>query len=188
MTPSEPPTDPGWGGPVGILLMFVPIIGHRRMRGADPLLVLRRVFLSFCVAIVLFLWVLGFLDLGGSGNVALSGTAAATLAAIFGVVCLASSRRFVNRPLDCASGQSLSSSYRERFFLRLAFGEAPALVGFVLVFLARTRWPYVIGASFTAIGFAWAAPTKRHLAQDQRRLSSSGCARDLVAALRGLDT
>jgi hypothetical protein len=158
------------------------------MRGADPLLVTRRVFQSFCAAIVMFLIVLSFLDLGASGPAEISATAGATLAAVFGVVSVGLGLRFANRPLDCSSGQSLSSSYRDRFFRRVAFAEAPALVGFTLVFIARTRWPYVVGASFTAIGFAWAAPTKRHLAEDQGRLAASGCTRDLVTALRGLDS
>jgi hypothetical protein len=172
MTQSEPSDDPGWGGLTGVLLMMVPILGPRRVRGADPLLVTRRVFLSFCIAIVSFLVVLGFMDLSGSGDAKVSGTAATTIAAVFGVMSLGLSLRFANRPLDCSSGQSLSRSYRDRFFCRLAFAEASALVGFVLVFIARTRWPYVVGASFTAIGFAWTAQKKRHLAQDQRRLAT----------------
>jgi F0F1-type ATP synthase membrane subunit c/vacuolar-type H+-ATPase subunit K len=188
MNASEPSSDPGWGGLGGVLLMMIPIVGHRRVRGADPLIVMRRLFVSFCVAIVLFFVVLSFMDPAASGTADLSGAWAATLAGIVGVISIASGRWFGDRPLDCSSAERLSSSFRERFFMRLAFGEAPALAGFVLVFLSRSLWPYVVGAAFTAIGFAWAAPTRSRIVHDQAVLDKSGCTRNLVTALRGLGT
>jgi hypothetical protein len=39
--------------------------------------------------------------------------------------------------------------------------------------------------AFTAVAFALVAPTRRHLARDQDALATSGCAHDLVGAVRG---
>ena len=166
--------------------MAIPILRQRQVRDADPLLVLRRVFLSFCFAIAGIMVVLGFMDFSNRGD-SISAPVAATIAAICGVIALVARAPFANRTLDCTNAQSLSSSFRTRFFLCLACSEAPALVGFALVFLSRTLWPYVTGAVFTAIGFALTAPTRRRLQQDQRRLKASGCTRNLTAALRGLE-
>ena len=188
MTPPEPPSDPGWGGLKGILSALVPIVSQNQTRGADALLTMRRVFLSFCTAIVLILVVLVVIELDDNSNASLSGTAAVAIAVVFGVVALVLIRLYGDRPLDCTNGPSLASSYRTRFFLRLAFAEGAAMLGFVLSFIAATPWPYLAALPFTAIGFAWAAPTRGRLAHDQQRLSSAGCTRDLVAALRGFDT
>lgn len=78
-------------------------------------------------------------------------------------------------PLNCSSPETLLGSYRIRFFLRLAFAEAAALVGFVAVILTGEWWLYLLGAAFTLIGFVRLAPTEKRLLQDQETLNSQGC-------------
>jgi hypothetical protein len=93
--------------------------------------------------------------------------------------------RFAEKPLDCASDQQLSGTYRTRFFLRIAFGESVALFAFVAVFTGAPLWMYYAGATVSLIWF-WtrAAPTRTALARDQEALNAAGCSRSLVAALR----
>jgi hypothetical protein len=183
VTTPDPTRDPGWGGVGGFFLMLVPVLGSKRSAGMDPLLVLRRLFGAFCTAIVLIFVALLFMDLNARGA-NLSEPAAVAITAIVGAVLLTASWTFARRALDCSA---LASSYRSRWFLQIAFAEAAALIGFVLAFVAGTIWTYPVGAIFTAIGFFLAAPTRAHLAQEQRRLHSAGCSGNLGAALRGLD-
>ena len=89
------------------------------------------------------------------------------------------------RPLDCSTPAALAGSYRTRFFVRLALGEASALIGFVALFVVDSPVPYFVGAVFTAIAFARLAPTRAHLAADQAALRRRGCNLDLVATLSG---
>jgi hypothetical protein len=92
----------------------------------------------------------------------------------------------VERPLDCADDPSLAASYRTRFFVRVAFSEAAALLGFVGFMLSSRWWMYPLGALFAAVGFARLAPTASTLARDEERLNDCGCFRSLVAALATL--
>lgn len=59
----------------------------------------------------------------------------------------------------------------------------PALLGFVGFFVIAW-WLYPVGAALTAIGFAYAAPSVRHLAEDQDELVAQGSSLSLVGALR----
>lgn len=185
-TPAVPPTDPGWGGVKGLLLALVPMVAQRQSRG-DPLVVLRRVFLSFCTALVLILVVVVVVvETGEQRTAGLSVAAAAGITAVAGIAALMARRFFADRPLECSDAPALANSYRTRFFLRMAFAETTALLGFVLSFVAQSPWPYVVALPFTAVGFWWAAPTARNLARDQAQLTASECACNLLAALRVL--
>ncbi len=101
-----------------------------------------------------------------------------------GIVALVARRLFADRALDCTDGATLASSYRTRFFLRMALAESTALIGFALCFVTQSPWPYVVALPFTAVGFLLAAPSSGHLTRDQTRLSTSGCTLNVVAALR----
>jgi hypothetical protein len=180
---SDPTRDPGWGGVTGFLRMLVPVI-IMRPPSAAGLITLRRVFGSFCVAIVLILVVLLVLD-PSTRDAPFGEEVAIALAAFAGASGLVASWWCGRRALDCSSSAALASSYRQRFFLQIAFAEGAALVGFVLVFVAGTISPYVIGLAFAAVGFARAAPTRGRLVGDQARLDASGCSTNLVAALNG---
>jgi hypothetical protein len=65
----------------------------------------------------------------------------------------------------------------------MAFGETPALLGFVSFFVTGHLWPFLLGAGFTAVAFAILAPTSRSLGKRQQEITAAGSALDLVAAL-----
>lgn len=86
--------------------------------------------------------------------------------------------------LDCSTAETLVTTYRTRFFLRMAIAEAAALTGFAVALVAYQPWPYFLGLAFTLVGFLRAAPTERNLARDQDALAVAGCAHPLAATLR----
>jgi F0F1-type ATP synthase membrane subunit c/vacuolar-type H+-ATPase subunit K len=147
---------------------------------ANGLILLRQVFMTFCLAIVMFGVVLTFLWPSQSTEpespaLALGLLGLGVIAGITG--------RLIEKPLLCANDASLAGSYRTRFFLRIAFAESAALFGFVGFFIASVWWVYPAAAAITFTGFARAAPTRTRLRRDQERLNEQGCFRSLVAAL-----
>jgi len=156
--------DPGW-----------------RSRSGDLLVNLRRLMIVFVSAIVLIGVVV--VTLGDQAN-----TPGPTVRSIAVVVAAGVSslvmQAFVRPMLDCASARTLATSYRERFFLRLALSESTALIAFVVYMVWGPTWVYFIGAAFTLVGFWRLAPTRRSLQRDQDQLSLNGCQLSLVAALR----
>lgn len=184
-----PAEDPGWAVSWRTLLwLFIPGLGIHRQRqranddDVDGLLMLRQLFLSFCLAIVAFGIVLAVLY-PGSTTPNDPPTAVAVALLVAGALSTVAGQK-LERPLSCEDDAKLAESYRKRFFLRLAFSEVPALLGFVAFFLTYAWWPYPIGAAITAMGFRRAAPTSTRLARDQEELTSQGCQRSLIAALR----
>lgn len=184
-----PEDDPGW--PISwrtFLWALVPSLGlYRQRQGAergdiDGLVVLRQLFVSFCLTIVAVGVVLAVLY-PGSEPPADPPTGAVVALLLVGALSSVVGPR-VERPLDCEDDAKLAESYRKRFFLRLAFSEVAALLGFVGFFLIYAWWPYVIGAAITALGFRRAAPTSARLAMDQDALAAQGCQRSLISALR----
>jgi hypothetical protein len=143
---------------------------------------LRGVFLSVCAAIVLVGVVVVVLDATGGIGGDLPGGPVALAVAVAGALLLAASAR--RRPLDGSSDEALASSYRTRFFLRMAFAESAALLGFVGFVLTGNPAVYVVGAASTVVGFALLAPTAGNLARDQEELRRAGNPRSLVQALR----
>lgn len=180
--------DPGWSlSWRSFLWLLVPGVGIKRASAspgaqADGLALLRQVFLSFCVAIVLFGVVLAFIHSDSEPLSDPSTEGAAGLLAMAAVGMLIEPR--LEKPLNCDDDPSLAASYRTRFFLRIAFSEAAALFGFVGFFLTYAWWPYPVGAAMTAIGFIRAAPSRRNLTRDQDDLIQRQCGRSLVGALR----
>jgi Ca2+/Na+ antiporter len=96
--------------------------------------------------------------------------------------------RRLERPLDPSSDQSLVGSYRQRFFLWVGCGEAPAFVGIILVVVTGRYWFYLLGAIFAFVAYARIVPTPKHLAEDQETLNQHGGTRSLVAALDSMPT
>jgi cbb3-type cytochrome oxidase subunit 3 len=174
-----------------MLLALVPGLGRIVLRRrldttANSLVLLRQLFITFCMALVMFGIVLTFLwpaqsKEADSPGLALGLVGLGAVATIVG--------RLVERPLLCMDDVSLASSYRTRFFLRIAFAESAALFGFVGFFIASVWWVYPAGAAIAFVGFARAAPTRTRLQRDQERLSEQGCFRSLVGVLtRGPET
>jgi F0F1-type ATP synthase membrane subunit c/vacuolar-type H+-ATPase subunit K len=183
-----PDDDPGWPAGKELFLALLPggvrLLTSRRLnRPANGLVLLRQVFLSFCLAIVMFGVVLAFLwpsqsKEPDSPGLAIGLVGLGLAAGIMG--------RFVEKPLVCANDSALVGSYRARFFVRIAFAESAALFGFVGFFIASVIWVYPAGAAIAFIGFARAAPTRTNLRRDQERLNDESCYRSLVKALAGL--
>lgn len=179
--------DPGWPKGPSLLLLFVPgglrhIQRRRQAEGANGLLMLRQVFVTFCAAIVMFGVVLAFLWPSQSSEPDSPGLAMGLIG--LGVAA-GIAGRFVERPLVCTDDVALAGSYRTRFFVRIAFAEIAALFGFVGFFVASVWWVYPAGAVIALIGFTRAAPTRARLRRDQERLNEQSCFRSLVTALCG---
>ena len=91
----------------------------------------------------------------------------------------------VERPLNGSSAAALVLSYRARFFLRVGFGEAPALISVIAVVLTA-RWEiFIVGALFAFATFARLAPTSGHLDRDQQAIAAAGSTLSLRDTLEG---
>src|SRR5262249_14829674 len=139
--------DPGWPVRKELLLALVPGVGRVLMRRrlndtTNGLVLLRQIFMSFCLALIMFGVVLAFLWPSQSKEAADPGFAIVliVLGATAGIA-----GRFVEKPLLCTDDRSLVGSYRTRFFLRIAFAESAALFGFVGFFVASVWWVYPAG-------------------------------------------
>jgi hypothetical protein len=151
--------------------------------GGDGLIALRRLFVTFACALIVIGVVVAMLAASGGADADVDlGWAIAGVIA-YGFVALTMVRFFRPR-LDCTNEETISTSYRTRFFLRLAFSQAAALTGFVGFVLTWNPLPYAIGLGFAAVGFSILAPTAANLARDQTTLTLAGCGRNLVADLR----
>lgn len=180
MEPQHPGADPGWRP---ALLSVVPGVGARAAQShpTSELLVVRMLFLAFAAAIGLFGFVLTQLGLS-STTASLSPGKAMTIVGAVGIGALVLGPS-IERPLDCASAGRLVETWRTRFFVRLAIGETPALVGFAAAFISGRVSAYFVGASATAVMFVRAAPSARNIARDQQELYIRGCQQSLYTAL-----
>jgi hypothetical protein len=187
------PDDPGWRSALrGVWWVLIPgqlIRQQRKARqaGVNGLTVLRTVFLSFVAAFVMIEAVV--LLISSTSRLArhpLPSELFAIVIVAFGIFALTVPKLLVERPLDCADDTRLAGTYRTRFFLRLAFADSVALLGFVGYVLTNRGWLYPLGAAFTAVGFLRLAPTRGNLAKDQETLGGAGCGRSLIGALSKL--
>lgn len=161
------------------------MLGMRRAQqagDATALQMLRQVFLSFVMALFLIGLVVALTVSGTSQAGGPSSPVVAAGVAAYGVFSLVAPRLF-ERPLDCTADAALVSGYRTRLFLRIAFAQAAALLGFVGAFLSGEPWIYAIGAAFATVGFVRLAPSRRNLERDQEALNLQGCGRSLLRLL-----
>lgn len=179
--------DPGWPWGPRLLLYLMPgymrFFGrHRGDQSRDGLVVHREVWLALTSGIVLFGVVVTLLRPGPQTGQPLPWALGICLAAVLalGVIAVLDRRQ----PLDCADAARLATSYRTRFFVRMALSDSVALFAFVSAFVGARWWLYWLAAAFTLSVFARNAPTRQRLAADQQALSAHGCAHDLVQALR----
>src|SRR3954447_25097233 len=113
--------DPGWPLRKEMLLALIPGVGRILLRrrhdaSTNPLVVLRELFITFCIALVMFGVVLAFLwpaqsKEPDSPQLAIGLIGLGVAAAVVG--------RVVEKPLVCTDDGSLAASYRTRFFLRI---------------------------------------------------------------------
>jgi len=137
---------------------------------------MRQVFVAFVSGIVLLGVVLLFLGLDRVDDVPLELGYAVTA----GVGLLSLGGSVVAGPrLDPTDAGTLLASYRTRFFVRLAAGEVPALVGFAMSFVVGSGFPFLVALPFTAIGFLRAAPTAAAITRDDEALATTGSALSL---------
>jgi F0F1-type ATP synthase membrane subunit c/vacuolar-type H+-ATPase subunit K len=174
--------DPGWPKDWRVLVAVLPggmQYYMRKREESDGLVTLRTLTLAFSSSIVLFAVVLAFIA-------PQSGELMPWLALLVaGLAVSMIAVRVTEKPLPCDSPTALAFAYRTRFFLRLAFAESVALLGFVFAFIGAGAWAYYVAAAL-ALFRIWtsAAPTRRSLERDQERLRDDGCRLRLVAALR----
>jgi hypothetical protein len=184
-SPREPDDDPRWFSIRSLAWALLPAFGTRRAHdagAASALQLLRQVFVSFVMALVLIGVVTAVIASGPSESDGPSASVVAAAVAALGVISLIVPRLF-ERPLDCTTDAALVTGYRTRFFLRIAIAEAAALLGFVGALVAGEAWIYALGAAFTAVGFARLAPSRRNLDREQEALNLQGCGRSLLSLL-----
>lgn len=176
--------DPGWRRSLLALIPGYGLVLSLRGGGTrtDGLVMLRSVFVSFTGAIVMFAVVLVFLF--PLGPVEAAGAMPSVVVG-YGVISLGLARALGRHRLDCASETALASTYRSRFFLRIAVAEAAALLGFTGAFIQERLWIYLVGAAFALVGFALTAPSAGNLRKEQDALNRAGCSLSLAATLRG---
>jgi hypothetical protein len=184
----DPNADPGWPSAASnALRVLIPgwasRYGKQRPPGADGLIILRGLYVSFLFALAFIGVAVAVLEGTGGDLGSASESVMALVVVAVGLVSLVVAG-LATGPLNCESEQALANAYRQRFFLRIALSEVAALVGFVGFIVSGAGWLYPLGAVFTVIGFVRLAPTARHLAQDQDDLRRRGCAHSLVPALR----
>ncbi len=177
----DPTRDPGWR-PVLRQLPFivVPQLSlARARRGGHGVMLLRVVYASFVWALLAFGMVLPFVVTPLRHGYTLT----AVLLGASSLICYGVEPR-IEKPLRCGSRVELANSYRTRFFLRIAFGEAIALFGFVATFVDGHLVSYYVGLVLVAPAFVRAAPGVGAFQREQDALTAQGCGESLVAALR----
>ena len=168
------------------------VIWRRRMATDDRARVtgliaaLRRIWAAFCVAMVLIgVVVLILQSEGGLKRTGVSAQPVAVGITLIGILSLVGGRVWVPR-LDGSDLGSVVQSYRSRFFARVAWAEAPALLAFGgFLLLGGEPWVYLIGLTASLAGFALAAPTPASLRRDQQQLDASGKTLNLLESLGG---
>jgi len=176
---SDDPRDPGWGSAFSqVARRLIPVL---RTSG-DPLTILRTLYLSFWVALVLILWILSFLEADGDSLSPGAGFAIVTGLAAVNTSIVAIVR---TRPLTGFTPDELAGAYRSSMFIRLAIAESIAMVGLVLFFVTGSLAVYGLAALLTIPGFLLAAPTSGDIAMHQRLLDERGENVDLFGTLIG---
>ena len=173
-------------------MVLFPAFGIRRAtRGGQPTIAqLRAIFVSYVLALFLIGIVVVVLTVAGERTTSASTATIAGVAAgvaVLGTASVVLSQRVQLKP-DCSTDAALLRWYRQRFFLRVALSELPALMGFIGFVLVWTGWIYLIGLGIAVIGHGLAAPTNSRIDRDRERLTASGCRRDLAAALQDTRT
>lgn len=180
------PNDPGWRPVVRKILPWVIMPGRigrlsKDGAGQPPVFAARAVFLSFVLALVMFLVVLLFILPLSTGEDVSAGVYLLLAAGPVSVAFVPWARRRLLG--SCGSRTELSQHYATSFFLGIAFAELAALLGFVAAFLAGAVWPYVVGMLVSFVGFGLIAPTASQIRRLDESLSARGCTTSLRAAL-----
>ena len=164
----------GWGSPKDILIgMVAPKVAAKRRR-SSMLAVLRSLFVSFCASLVMIGFVVLFLATDASGAASLSGAAACGIVALIGIA-ITIGLTFFMPTLSCGSPGQVLGQYRSRFFLRVAFAQAGALIGFGAFFLSGNPVAFFVGLPIALFNLIRFAPTTANIVSEDRRLAAQGC-------------
>jgi hypothetical protein len=175
--------DPGWPMGLGMLWILVPNYGVKRVgRGQPAITALRLAWTGFALSLLGFGIVMAFLFAGAHHQRSQDPWLYLVLMAAAVLVRWMVEPR-MERPLDGSSESALVGTYSTRFFLRVAFSEIPALLGFVAAFATGELWVYGLGVLLAAPGLLQAAPTRANLRRDQNRLSEAGVRLSLIRVL-----
>jgi hypothetical protein len=173
--------DPGWPArrSLFVILPGGTYFARKDKDRLDALAMIRLLYTAFATAIVWFAVVVLFTRQPQRGSVT------PWLVAIVAVALIALAvSKVVERPLDCETDVTLATSFRIRFFVRVACAEAAALFAFFASFVNGPGWIFLVGAALSLARMTAQAPTRAALQRDQDTLSANGCTRSLVAALR----
>lgn len=169
--------DPGWRPALRALIPFVGI-KWRPQPAPDGITTIRSIFVGMVSALPLIAYSLTYIvQTSREWSPASAAVIAAGLDSHTGLTLLG------RRPLTTDSLDSLSESWRTRWFLGVGLAEIPALLGFSLAIVTDALWVYLPGMAFGSAGFWRVAPTKASLRSDQERLRAAGSPLDLTEAL-----
>ena len=170
--------DPGWRPSLRVLFPYAVFFMRRRRQ--DPITTLRILYITFVMALALYGFVLTFTAPFRSEHDGLGWAIGIGALALINLVMVGR----VERPWSCDSDEALAASYRTRLFVRLAFAESTALLGFVAAFMIDGNWIYFFGVLCSLPAFIRLAPTKAAFIRDQDDLTNRGCAHSLIEAIR----
>ena len=86
--------------------------------------------------------------------------------------------------VDGSNHAVVRSEYMKLFFLRLAFAEAPMMIGFAIASYNSTAILFLYAMVLGAVPFALAAPTERTIDRLQDELTTAGSSVDVRTAIR----
>jgi F0F1-type ATP synthase membrane subunit c/vacuolar-type H+-ATPase subunit K len=170
--------DPGWRPSLRVLIPYA--VFFQRGKRRDPITTTRILYVTFLMALALYGFVLSFSAPFRSDHDGLGWAIAIGALAFVNLVLVGR----VERPLSCESEAALAGSYRTRLFVRLAFAESTALLGFVASFLIDGNWIYFFAVLCSLPAFVRLAPGKAAFIRDQDELTNRGCALSVMEALR----
>jgi F0F1-type ATP synthase membrane subunit c/vacuolar-type H+-ATPase subunit K len=154
-----------------------------KSRNADAVTATRMIWIGLVLALFSYAFVLSFI-IERSRWFATDGTGHPWMVVgLTGLVSVALVRWISTRPLDVRDQRALAKSYRSSLFMGIGFGEAPALIAFVLTFVTHTLWVYLLGLGFSLIGLTLIAPSPRNIRRRQDQITASGSPLSLGAAL-----
>lgn len=176
-----PAVDPGWGPIVQLVpKLFIPFVGMRTMATqSNGLLSLRLLWMVFGGALFL-LWVPVLLFVRELDR-AIDPGLAVGIVGLVGVVFVGG---LVPGPrLRLTDERSFVESFQRRMFVRLALGEAVALVAIVCAVLSASWFVYAVGFAIALTGHVRAVPGRRSVVAAQQTADDAGVDLDATRAL-----
>jgi hypothetical protein len=177
--------DPGWGEAIKkVPLALLPTRGMRLAAGSgDGLTVMRVVWITFTFSMVLIGALVVAIDRALPGNGA-DGRIVGGVVVGIGVFAQVVSTKFVP-DIEGASMPAARGTAQRAFFLRVAFAQPSALVGFLGFVVSGNVAVYALGFVVGLAGMFDAAPTSGWIERGQAQLKTSGSDVELLAALTG---